>query len=71
MSTNEQTEPVQDGSQESTREARIEGIVQQVKNDSAVGNAPDLVSVLRQRLHQAGITLDQAELELIEARARR
>jgi len=58
-------EPVEDGSTESTNNARIDGIVEQTRADLGSGHVSDLVEVLRQRLSDAGITVTDEQLHAL------
>ena len=68
-----QNEPVEEGSTAATDGEKIDGIVEQTRQDLGLGSiAPgELRDVLAQRLSDAGLTVDSAELErLAEAAAR-
>ena len=42
---------------------KVEGLVEQIRNDSLQGTVPDLADELRRRLADSGIELDAAEFE--------
>lgn len=49
--------PVQDGASEATDDARLTGIVEQIRADFLSGTAPDPAEMLATRLADAGMTL--------------
>lgn len=63
--TGELNEPVQDGSGDATRDERIAGLANQVAADLALRPQEDLLTELRLRLFDAGITVDEDELVAI------
>ena len=58
----ELSEPVQDGSGDATRDQKIAGLARQVAADLTLQPQEDLLTQLRVRLFDAGITVDEAEL---------
>ncbi|MRG59901.1 hypothetical protein GE115_08465 [Agromyces sp. CFH 90414] len=56
--------PVEDGSNEATREEQIRGILAQVREDVRMGHAHDEEALLRQRLDEAGIPIAEEDLRL-------
>jgi hypothetical protein len=60
-----QNEPVEEGSSEATDTEKVDGIVEQTRQDLSLGSiAPgELRDVIAQRLSDAGITVDAAELD--------
>ena len=58
----ELSEPVQEGSNDATRDQKIAGLVRQVAADLALRPQEDLLTQLRVRLSDAGITVDEDEL---------
>jgi hypothetical protein len=60
-----QSEPIEDGSEDASRDAKVDGIVDQVKSDAQLGNVDDIDRVLRERLDEAGISVDDAEFDRI------
>ena len=58
----ELSEPVQEGSNDATRDQKISGLVRQVAADLALRPQEDLLTQLRVRLSDAGITVDEDEL---------
>lgn len=65
---NEQTEPIEDGSGDASREARIDGIVEQVRQDLVLGHADGAHSVLRERLENALISVNDDEFAALVER---
>ncbi|MDN4614373.1 hypothetical protein P5G50_07915 [Leifsonia sp. F6_8S_P_1B] len=60
-----QDEPIMDGSTEATHEDRLAGVVQQVRADLQLRPEEDREELLRQRLTDVGIELDDAEFARI------
>jgi hypothetical protein len=60
-----QDEPAMDGSTEASHEDRLAGVVQQVRADLQLRPEEDGEALLRQRLTDVGIELDEAELARI------
>jgi hypothetical protein len=58
----ELNEPVQDGSFDATREQKIAGLARQVAADLVLNPQQNILTDLVQRLSDAGITVDEAEL---------
>ncbi|MGX5695787.1 hypothetical protein ACWKWP_06280 [Agromyces soli] len=61
--TGEQDEPVEDGSTEASAEARLTGLLLQVRSDVRLGIAGDPGTMLRQRLSDAGFDVDDEGFE--------
>lgn len=61
----ELNEPVQDGSNDATREQKIAGLARQVAADLVLHPEQNLLTDLVQRLSDAGITVDEDELMAI------
>ena len=61
----ELNEPVQEGSGDATRDQKIAGLASQVAADITLRPQEDLLTQLRVRLFDAGITVDEAELVAI------
>ncbi|HWR85986.1 MAG TPA: hypothetical protein VN200_08335 [Rhodoglobus sp.] len=59
---NTQDEPIQDGTGAGDGD-RVDGILEQVRGDIALGHVSDPRDTLEQRLHDAGITVDADELD--------
>jgi hypothetical protein len=57
--------PVRYGSTDATREQKISGLVRQVGADLALQPQKDLLTELRVRLFDAGVTVDETEIALI------
>ncbi|UAJ80514.1 hypothetical protein IT072_05670 [Leifsonia sp. ZF2019] len=60
-----QDEPVMDGSNEAGADAKVAGIIDQVRADMQLRPREDSEKLLRQRLSDAGIQLDDAEISRI------
>ena len=60
--SSELSEPVLDGSNDATREQKIAGLVRQVDADLTLLPQEDLLTELRLRLLDAGITVEEDEL---------
>jgi hypothetical protein len=60
-----QDEPVMDGSNEAGSQAKVAGIVEQMRGDMQLRPREDSEKLLRQRLSDAGIELDDAEISRI------
>ena len=58
----ELSEPVQDGSGDASRDQKIAGLASQVAADIALRPQEDVITQLRVRLFDAGITVDEDEL---------
>ena len=59
---NTQDEPMQDGNGADDGD-RIDGILEQVRGDLALGHVADPREALDQRLRQAGVSVDADELD--------
>lgn len=55
----DQDAPIEDGAQDATDEAKLAGLADQIREDIRAGNGHDVASVLRTRLDDAGIQVDQ------------
>jgi hypothetical protein len=60
-----QNEPIQSGSDDADRQQKIDGILDQVRSDVQLGNSGDAEQLLRERLADAGLSLDEAEFARI------
>jgi len=65
MST--QDSPIEAGHDDASDEARLIGLVQQVRADHLLGGTTDPVLMLRTRLRDAGIELDDAHFDALVA----
>jgi hypothetical protein len=65
MST--QDSPIEDGHNDASDEARLAGLVQQVRADYLLGTTTDAELMLRTRLRDAGIELDDAHFDKLVA----
>jgi len=61
MSDNEEL-TTQDGNH-ATDDAKLQGIIGQVRADASLGNEGDLRTLLEQRLHDAGLTLSPEQFD--------
>lgn len=61
--------PVEDGSLDATDAEKLTGLVEQVRNDAAVGSIPpgQEKAVLRQRIAESGISVDDSEVDALLA----
>jgi len=62
MNNGEQNAPVQEGALDATPEEKKRGILQQVAADNNGASSADTARALNQRLTEAGIPVDEAEL---------
>jgi hypothetical protein len=60
-----QDEPIMDGSTEAGRDEKVRGIVDQLTADMQLRPQEDSEKLLRQRLRDSGIELDDAEIHRI------
>lgn len=58
-----QDEPIEDGAGEATDGDRVDGILEQLRADIALGHVDDPRSALAQRLLDAGFSIDADELD--------
>lgn len=58
-----QNDPVEDGAGEATEQARIDGILEQLRADLQLGHVSDPRATLATRLHEAGIEVDADDLD--------
>ncbi|QEO14412.1 hypothetical protein FLP10_08240 [Agromyces intestinalis] len=54
--------PIEEGSDEATREEQLRGILAQVQEDVRMGHAHDADALLRQRLDEAGLSATDDEI---------
>ena len=66
----EQQTPIEDGHDDASTTDKLAGIVEQTRQDVAMGNVTDVEDALRQRLDDAGIVLDEAEFAEVLASVR-
>jgi hypothetical protein len=69
--TDEQDEPVEAGSTEASAEAKLTGLLLQVRSDVRMGVAGDAETMLRQRLSDAGFSVDDEGFERLLAEVTR
>jgi hypothetical protein len=60
-----QDAPIEDGHDEATDDQRLEGIIQQVRGDVALGNADDTREMVRQRLEEAGMSASESDIDAV------
>ncbi|MET4782949.1 hypothetical protein [Glaciihabitans sp. UYNi722] len=67
---NTQNEPVQDGHNDASVGDKVQGIVNQIAGDVALRPEENIDRLLRARLADAGIELDDEEITALVARLR-
>ena len=68
MMVDTQDTPIEHGADDARESERVAGIVTQVRGDIAIGNEGDVEQLLRERLRDARITVNDAEFaELLDA----
>lgn len=60
-------QPVEDGHDDATNSARIDGIVEQTRADVGQGHTDDFEATLRQRFADADMTVNDEEIRRIVA----
>jgi len=63
-----QTQPIEDGHDDAGTGEKIEGLLEQSRQDIAQGHIDDPADVLRQRLHDAGVTVSDEEFDALVSR---
>ena len=58
-------QPIEDGHDDATNSARIDGIVEQTRADVGQGHTDDFEATLRQRFTDAGLTVNDEEIQRI------
>ena len=66
----DQGTPIEDGSDDASKSEKLNGLVEQMRQDVAAGNVTDVEDALRQRLDDAGIDLDAQEYAALLASIR-
>jgi hypothetical protein len=66
----EQHQPVEDGSGDASERDRLDGIVEQTKQDLAMGHVDNAETALRERLADVGIDVDDAQFAELLATVR-
>ena len=66
----DQGTPIEDGSDDASKSEKLNGLVEQMRQDVAAGNVTDVEDALRQRLDDAGIDLDEQEFAELLASVR-
>jgi hypothetical protein len=65
-----QDTPIEDGHDDASTKDKLDGLVEQMRQDVAQGAAPDVEDALRQRLTDSGIHVDEQEFAALVARIR-
>jgi hypothetical protein len=52
--------PREDGAETASDDAKLDGLVEQMRDDVRVGNVHDIAAVLQTRLDDAGLVVDEA-----------
>lgn len=60
-----QTEPVEAGHDEATNEAKLEGVIEQVRGDLLLGHVDDARRMVRDRLADAGLGADESDVDAV------
>jgi hypothetical protein len=60
-----QDAPIEDGHDEATDDQRLEGVIQQVRGDVALGNVDDVRAMVRQRLSEAGLDASESDVDAV------
>lgn len=60
-----QNQPIEEGHDDATTEAKVAGIVEQMRHDVALGNVSDVGDALRQRFADSRITVDDDRFDEI------
>lgn len=55
----DQNAPIEDGATDATDDAKLAGLADQMREDIRAGNVHDVASVLRTRLDDAGLQVDE------------
>ncbi|WP_173923455.1 hypothetical protein [Agromyces sp. Marseille-P2726] len=62
---NTQDAPIEDGHDEATDDQRLEGVIQQVRADVALGNVDGTREMVRQRLSEAGMPASENDIDAV------
>lgn len=60
-----QNQPIEEGHDDATTEAKVAGIVEQMRHDVALGNVSDVADALRQRFADSRITVNDDRFDEI------
>lgn len=60
-----QNQPIEEGHDDATTEAKVAGIVEQMRHDVALGNVSGVADALRQRFADSRITVDDDRFDEI------
>ncbi|MCD2441539.1 hypothetical protein LQ757_04525 [Agromyces sp. SYSU K20354] len=60
-----QDAPIEDGHDDATDDQRLEGVIQQVRGDVAIGNVDDVRTMVRQRLSEAGLPALENDVDAV------
>ena len=58
-------EPVEDGHDEATDGQKLEGVIEQVRGDVALGHVDDVPKMVRQRLEEAGLPASPNDVDAV------
>jgi hypothetical protein len=58
-------EPVEDGHDEATDGQKLEGVIQQVRGDVALGSVDDVRKMVQQRLDEAGLPSSPNDVDAV------
>ena len=67
---NEQDTPIEDGHDDASQRDKLDGLIEQMRQDVALGNVTDIDDAVRQRLTDSGIDLDEQEFATLVASVR-
>jgi hypothetical protein len=60
-----QDAPIEDGHDEATDDQRLDGVIQQVRGDVALGNVDNVREMVRQRLAEAGMPATENDVDAV------
>ena len=60
-----QNEPIQDGHDDASDAQKLEGIIEQVRNDVVLGYVDDVRTMVRQRLEDAGLAASANDVDAV------
>jgi hypothetical protein len=63
-----QTQPIEDGHDDAGTGEKIEGLLEQTRQDITQGHIDDPAEVLRQRLNDGGLTVSDEEFDALVRR---
>ncbi|GLK15802.1 MULTISPECIES: hypothetical protein [Herbiconiux] len=65
--TDQQNEPIMAGADDAALTEKVEGVLAQVKADSPDASSAEIAELLRERLGQAGLEVDDEEIGRLAA----